>query len=487
HQQKTFGSTEAVAQFAAQFKLFSQSITHALGLSNTPERCEEQLARTLVQLEEIEGQFSEYDQFLADIMNKREEIYESFQEHKQRLLDERQKRAQSIFDAATRILNSIEKRSLGLTKADELNTYFASDALVLKIRDLVEQLRQLDNAVKADDLDARFKAIRGQALRALRDKTDIFEDGGNVIKLGPRHRFNVNTQELDLTIIPREGELNIHLTGTNYYEPLQNPELLALRDYWNITQESETPQVYRAEYLASLILNAAREQRDDLSIDVLHTALLDDEQLQKLVREFAAPRYKEGYQKGIHDHDAALLLKELIPALDRADLLSFDPLSRALAQIFWANLNNSYQRKPKDAQRKDPIPFDTWKERAQSAKQMVLVFGSLDALSSLIAEVADSLGCFISQHPLPVSTGDIKRAAQYLVEELARERLEFISSKYARQLADELKNSLDEHSWRQYQGNLEKMLGWPAERWQLSTAWLQALVKQKGLAQIARY
>src|SRR5690606_5077609 len=109
HQQKTFGSTEAVAQFAAQFKLFSQSITHALGLSTTPERCEEQLARTLVQLEEIEGQFSDYDQFLADIMNKREEIYESFQEHKQRLLDERQKRAQSITDAATRILNSIEK------------------------------------------------------------------------------------------------------------------------------------------------------------------------------------------------------------------------------------------------------------------------------------------------------------------------------------------------------------------------------------------
>lgn len=487
HQQKTFGSTEAVAQFAAQFKLFSQSITHALGLSTTPERCEEQLARTLVQLEEIEGQFSEYDQFLADIMNKREEIYESFQEHKQRLLDERQKRAQSITDAATRILNSIEKRSLGLTKADELNTYFASDALVLKIRDLVEQLRQLDNAVKADDLDARFNAIRGQALRSLRDKTDIFEEGGNVIKLGPRHRFTVNTQELDLTIIPREGELNIHLTGTNYYEPLQNPELLALRDYWGMIQESETPQVYRAEYLASLILNAAQEQRDDLNMDLLHTALLDDAHLLKLVREFSAPRYKEAYQKGIHDHDAALLLKELIPALDRADLLRFDPLSRALAQIFWANLNNSYQRKPKDGQRKDPIPFDTWKERAQSAQQMQLVFGSLDALTSLIAEVADSLNCFIAQHPLPVSTGDIQRAAQYLVEELARERLEFISSKYARQLADELKNSLDEHSWRQYQGNLEKMLGWPAERWQLSTAWLQALVKQKGLAQIARY
>ena len=35
---------------------------------------------------------------------------------------------------------------------------------------------------------------RDQAIRILRDKTDIFEEGGNVIKLGPRHRFSVNTQ-----------------------------------------------------------------------------------------------------------------------------------------------------------------------------------------------------------------------------------------------------------------------------------------------------
>lgn len=494
HRQKSFGATEAVAQFSAQFKLFSQSITHALGLATTPERCDEQLSRTLVQLEEIEGQFSDYDQFLADIISKREEIYESFQEHKQHLLDERQRKAQSITDAATRILNSIEKRSLSLTNIDDLNTYFASDTLVLKVRDLVTQLRQLENAVKADDIDSRYKAIRGQALRALRDKTDIFEEGGNVIKLGPRHKFTVNTQELDLTIIPRAGDLNIHLTGTNYYEPLQNAELLALRDYWSVTQESETAHVYRAEYLASLMLEAAREQRDGLSFDILHTALLDDAALQSVVREFAAPRYKEGYQKGIHDHDAALLLKALIPALDRADLLSFDPLCRALAQIFWANINSGArlklhdeQRQVKDTHRKLVISHDTWKERAQSAKEMERVFNSLDALNTLIAEVANSLIQFLELHALPVTSADSQRAAHYLVEELARARTEFIASKYAQQLVELLKSSLDEKTWRLYQNNLEQLLGWPVERWQLSTAWLQALVKQHNLPQLVRY
>ncbi|MCE3254395.1 MAG: repair protein, partial [Cellvibrio sp.] len=484
HKQKNFGSAEAVAQFGAQFKLFSQSISHALGLSTTPEKCDEQLSKSLVRLEELEGQFSEYDQFLADIMAKREEIYEGFQEHKQRLLDERQKKAQSITDAAARILASIEKRSLAITKAEELNTYFASDALVLKIGDLLVQLKALDSAVKADDIDARFKAIRGQALRALRDKTDIFEEGGNVIKLGPRHKFSVNTQELDLTLIPREGELNFHLTGTNYYAVVNNPELLQLKDYWSMVLESETASVYRAEYLAALILDAAENHVGGLSPDLLHEALVDDEKLGKIVRDFSAPRYKEGYQKGIHDQDAALILKELIPAIDRADLLRFDPLSRALAQVFWANIKEFALTSTSQG---SSLSFETWKDRAVSAKHMQRLFASMDALQILVAEVVETFAEFIQHHPIPATALEIRRAAEYLVEELARERLEFITSKYAVELVDAFKQSLDDETWRHYQEVANKMQGWPAERWNLTNAWLQALVKDKPLAAKARY
>jgi len=483
HKQKNFGSTEAIAQFGAQFKLFSQSIAHALGLATTPEKCDEQLSKSLVRLEELEGQFSEFDQFLTDIMAKREEIYESFQEHKQRLLDERQKKAQSITDAAARILASIEKRSLGISSQEDLNTYFASDALVLKINDLVEQLKALDNAVKADDLDARFKAIKGQALRALRDKSDIFEEGGNVIKLG-KHKFSVNTQDLDLTIIPRDGELNFHLAGTDYYAPVVHAELLALKDYWSISLESETAQVYRAEYLAALIIAAAEQQSDGLTYNMLHEALVDDEKLAKLVRDFSSARYKEGYQKGIHDQDAVLLLKALVPALDAVDLLKFDPLARALAQVFWANINE-FSLKSKN--QKSNLSFETWADRAISAKQMQRLFGSLDAVHLLVEEIAETLGEFIELHPLAVSGLDIRRAAEYLVEELSRERTEFITSKYAVALVDAFKQSLDDKSWRHYQDVIAKMQGWPAERWNLTAAWLQALVKDQQLEHLQRY
>jgi hypothetical protein len=254
HKQKNLGSEEAVAQFAAQFKLFSQSITNALGLAVSPEACDEQMSRLLIQLEELESQFSEYEQFLADIMDKREEIYETFETHKQKLIDDRQRRAQGISDAADRVLNSIQRRSLKFTQVDELNTYFASDALVLKIRDFIAQLNKLGVSVSAEDIDARFKSIKEQAVRILRDKTDIFEEGGQVIKLGPRHKFSVNTQDLDLSIIPRQDQLYIHLSGTDFYQRIDNPELEELRPWWQVNLESESDEVYRAEFLAASII-----------------------------------------------------------------------------------------------------------------------------------------------------------------------------------------------------------------------------------------
>ncbi|MEA1938304.1 MAG: hypothetical protein U9N14_04355, partial [Pseudomonadota bacterium] len=43
----------------------------------------------------------------------------------------------------------------------------------------------------------------------------------------------VNAQELDLTLLPRGDSLSLHLTGTDYFEPLVNDELDGLRDYWD--------------------------------------------------------------------------------------------------------------------------------------------------------------------------------------------------------------------------------------------------------------
>lgn len=482
HKQKNTGAEEAVAQFSAQFKLFSQSITNALGLATTPENCDEQMSRLLVQLEELESQFSDYEQFLSDIMSKREEIYESFEARKQQLLDERQKKSQSIADAASRVLKSIERRSTKFTDVDKLNTYFASDALVLKVREFVGDLRELDAAVKADDIESRFKAAKEQAIRVLRDKSDIYEGGGNVIKLGPRHRFSVNTQELDLTIIPRDGDLNIHLSGTDFFEKIEDEALVKLKPYWDVSLPSESDRVYRAEYLAASIMWAAESSSDDLSAEVLRAALTDTADMQKITRDFSAPRYKEGYEKGIHDHDAAKILLKLLPAIDAADLLRFDPKCRGFAQVFWANIDRISSQL--EATR---LTYSTWTERARSAAHMKNVFASSEAHGLMAQEVRGTMRDFVALHPFPVSDLEIARAADYLVLELGRDRTEFIGSKYARELSEELRRSLDDAAWRRFQMALEQMMGWPAERWSLSCAWLSALVAEKELGHLKRY
>ena len=65
----------------------------------------------------------------------------------------------------------------------------------------------------------------------------------------------------------------------------------------------------------------------------------NDSPLAKLVKAYATPRYQLGYDKGIHDHDATLLLMQILPTLREAGLLIYTPQVRALAQLFYWQLN----------------------------------------------------------------------------------------------------------------------------------------------------
>ncbi|MCA9658804.1 MAG: DNA repair ATPase, partial [Myxococcales bacterium] len=289
-------SREGRAEFAAQFKLFSQTVASALALCDTPERCDEQLTNVLVQLEELEGRFSEFDEFLADLAAKREEVSDAFGARKQTLLDERQARVQNLIAAADRIMAGIHRRAQGFKGADELNAYFAADPMVLKVRELVDRIADLGGSVKADEIAGQVKSARQDALRALRDRQDLYEDGARLIKLG-RHRFSVNTQVLDLTLVPRGEKMALHIGGTDFTEILEDPELEATRPYWQQRVVSESAAVYRGEYLAAALLGAAERGENGLSLQALHDAERSDEGLLGTVRRFAADRYDEGYDR----------------------------------------------------------------------------------------------------------------------------------------------------------------------------------------------
>jgi len=468
HQRKNMGSAEATAQFSARLKLLNQSIHNALGLSTTPEKSDQQVSRLLVQLEELEGEFSDYDDFVTDVITKREEIFETFEEHKQSLVEQRQRKAQSLASAGERILQSVQRRVKRFNEQDELNAFFAADGLVTKIRDIIEQLHSYNDSVKAEDLDSQLKAVKQQAIRSLRDKGDLYEEGGNVIKLGPRHKFAVNKQDLDLTILPKDNELYIRLTGTDYFEPLKDKTLNELSDYWSMSVPSESEQLYRAEYLSYNVLKAAEAQTQELTWQMLTSALSNDKTLKALVSDYASPRYREGYEKGIHDSDAALILKQLVDVYQSAGVFKFSPKARGMACVYWANCQQGAAQK-------------LWPQRAKNAIQMAEIFSDSKAKQQLSQEIFQHLGEFVEANHLSFESMLVKNASDYLVEELAQSKVSFATSKYARQLCNEFKTHLETHSiWKDYQKALSDIKGQIGKRWKIAESWLSAfIVSQK--------
>lgn len=510
HKRKNFGSVEAVAQFGASFKLFSQSINNALSLATTPEKADEQLARLLVQLEELESQFSQPDtlggnsigeEFLADILAKREEIFDTFETHKQSLLDARNRKAQSMGDGALRLLESIKKRTqsggaTGFNDETALNTYFASDSLVQKVRGMVKELHGLGFSVKADDIEARLKAIQVESFKNLKDKSDLFEQGGNVIKLG-KHRFSVNTQPLDLTLLTREqnGEkvLNLHLTGTDYYQAVNDERLNALKAFWDMNLPSETPTIYRGEFLAYSILQSAKNSQDGLTLENLTQAVHDSQILPSpenasplldLVKNFITPRYSLGYEKGIHDHDAVLILLKIVPLLQSAGLLTFEPSVRALAQIFVEQINLNKQLENSETwYQSSQNAISHWQDRAITAYQLQQALHSDTAKNLLIADIQAVLSDFVSEKMGGLFTpSQIALASDYLasVMGLAKDEnspLIWQTTPQADSLYQKLQNTVGLERFNYLQSVLAKLSHEPKSAYDLATTWLNALLE----------
>jgi hypothetical protein len=316
---RELAKVEGVAQFGAQLKLLSQSLVNFLDLCDTPEKCGEYLTKVMVQVEELEGRFAEFDEYLEELARKREEIYEAFEGRKQALIEQRNRRAGNLLKSAERILAGIKHRAGTLDDVNAINGYFAGDLMVSKLRDIVAELRAVEDTVKADDLQTRLKTLQDDAVRQLKDRKELYADGGNLLKFG-RHAFSVNTQELELSIVSNEGEMCYHLSGTAFFEPVNNEEFLATRDVWDQQVPSENQRVYRAEWLAWRMLEEGAVG-DVPSLEAVHA--------------FMAPRYADGYTKGVHDEDAFVLLKALVPVHRSLGLVRYGPRVRAVAMVFW--------------------------------------------------------------------------------------------------------------------------------------------------------
>ena len=326
---KSLSSAEASADFSSKIKLIDQSIVNYLDIATTPEKTDELLNKVAIQLEDLEGRFADYDQFIADILEKREEVYNAFQARKSSIIEARNKKAISLETAAKRILNGVVKKAESFKFQNEINGYFASDLMINKLRDIITQLYDLGDGGKAEMIETGLKTAKEDATRKLKDKQDLYEDGENVIKFG-KHKFGVNKQVLDLTIVYKDKSLFYHLTGTDFYQEIENEILLKSEKYWNQSFVSENENVYRSSYLAYRITQ-------ENSIEDLYN--LTDEKLLELVKSVASKSYTEGYTKGVHDLDAFKILKTFIVKETSLGLMKYAPQIRAFAQLFWQCLS----------------------------------------------------------------------------------------------------------------------------------------------------
>ncbi|MFC5269971.1 DNA repair ATPase [Adhaeribacter terreus] len=410
---KALLSVEGKAEFSAQLKLISQGVINFLDLCDTPQKCEEYLARLMVQLEELEGKFPDFEEFVDQISVKREEIYNTFETKKVSLQEARNKRANSLQQSADRILKVVQSRVAKLTSVNEINGYFASDLMIEKVRNITEELLQLGDPVKADTIQSRLKTVREDAVRQLKDRQELFVNGTDILKLGDHH-FTVNTQPLALSIVNKEGEMFFHLTGTNFFEKITDQEFLSYREVWEQTFVSENDTVYRGEYLAYKVLEAAKAKLEknvaatddflDLTIEELYRLSLAE--LTDYVQKFMATRFNEGYVKGVHDHDAALILQAMVRLTKTADLLRFDANARACAALYWQAFA--------PANRKNDL-----NHQLKGVGAILQVFPNTHQFDAIKTDLEEELKTFISETSLCEGV-DTTDAAAYLFYELTR-------------------------------------------------------------------
>ena len=329
----SLASIEGTTQFHSQMKLLDQTVLNFLELSDSTEKCEEYQNKVMVQIQELEGKFADYDEYIIELTGKREELYNAFEAKRQNLTERKNKKLASLFSTVERILSGIKNRLNSFNTLEEMNGYFAGDLMLEKVRDIVAQFNNLGDNVKADEVDARLKTIREDAVRQLKDKQELFVNGKNVIKLG-KNLFSVNMQQLDISVVQKEMELYLHITGTDFWEKGSLSELNAFRHIWDQNILSENRDVYRGEYLAYKIFEAYLEKGTE-GMEELSSPGSMGEQLLAFVQKFMEPRYLEGYIKGVHDVDCCAILKTLINLYTKIDLLTFSPATRALAQIYW--------------------------------------------------------------------------------------------------------------------------------------------------------
>jgi MoxR-like ATPase len=368
---------ESTGQFYAQLTLLDQSVVNFLDLSTSPEKCEEYFTKVSIQVEELESRFADFDEFIVKIADKRDEVIKAFNGKKEMLIAQLNKRTTALEQIGLRVLRNIENKAQSLNDKENIYAFFSTDLMVDKVRNLMAELKDLGDVAKAENLENLLKVSQETALRNLKDRTDLFADGQNIIALGT-YKFIVNKQVLDLTIIRRNDSLFYHLLGTSFYKQISDESLYKHRAIWEQDLISENSAIYRSEYLAYQTYLESLQHGDHWDYE----SFLND----RTERDYGA-----AYLKGVHNVDAAVIYKGLKNLHAELGILQFPPAVRIASQLFWFALDETSQNKLQQLitaaySIQESFPHSkraafVEKEIATRFEQSRIVYESVDAMS----------------------------------------------------------------------------------------------------------
>ena len=458
---------EGAAEFTAQIKLVDQGVANYLDVADSPEKVDEYLTKLMVQLEELEGKFSEFDDYVDKIGQKREELYNAFESQKLSLIETRNKRATTLQQSADRILKAVKSRLNRMTEVTEINGYYASDLMIEKVRKIVENLAELGDSVKADSIQSSLKNLKEDAIRQLKDKQELFVEGSDLINFG-KFQFSVNNQPLDLTIVHRDEGMFYHLTGTGFFEAITDSRFNECQPVWEQSYVSENTDIYRSEYLAFHLLEKAKNadplNEEDATLDRL--SQMADVELLRHVQRFMSTQYNEGYVKGVHDEDATLLARHLTKLHLKAGLLRYTPEVRAVATYYW-HQHASDQTK------------DSLHDRLKGVGSILQIFPDTHEFDSLIGEVQEYIRAFIQETGL-FGEHHTEQAGEYLFHQISQSDQFVIDSAAVALHTSFLEYIRAQRAKKSYEDSIAALDDQPQHRFELIRHWLRAYLSHSG-------
>lgn len=294
-------------RFESSVDLLNQYLSNELSRVSNLTDLEDAHIKVNGRIDSLENQFSGFEEYSFRLSEIRVSLENSVESKRELIINENNKLIIQLEKSFTLNLNSIRGRINKLESVDKLNEFFASDTFVNRAIETAKKIADMGDTVKSESLISKITSLKDSSFRDVRDRQDLYTDGGTFIKLG-RNKFPVNRDPFRVNIIHQEDGLYASLSSTDFRRKLTG-DVEQYADIYDMTVSSENDDVSRAEYLAYNLIEKFGFNYSNIN-DLIDQGLLLGE-----IREILSSNIDGGYSVGVHDIDAESIVKSIIVPL----------------------------------------------------------------------------------------------------------------------------------------------------------------------------